>query len=270
MLLAGNQEKETTLGGAKVNSLFSLVGKVAIVSGAGRGTGKAIALALAYAGADVVVAARTIPDIKAVAADIHRLGKRAVAVPTDVRVNEQVDNMVRITLEEFQRVDILVNNAGASFGASTLKLTENGFDALVRENLKGCFLCSKAVAESMIKQGKGSIINISSTEGLRAAPSNAVYGAAKDGVVSLTQSLAAEWACYNIRVNVVVPGFIETAVPYVLTSARLRELFARVPLGRAARPEDIAAAVLYFASDAADYVSGAMLVVDGGMSSLLG
>jgi NAD(P)-dependent dehydrogenase (short-subunit alcohol dehydrogenase family) len=253
-----------------VNSLFSLDDRVAIVTGGGRGTGRGIALELAKARANVVVAARTADAIEGVATEIRHLGRKALAVPTDVRLTEQVANLVERTLEEFHRIDILVNNVGASFLKPTLELSERGFDSLLRENLTGCFLCCKAVAETMIKQGKGSIINIASTEGLRAAPTNPAYGAAKAGVINLTQSLAVEWAPHNIRVNTVAPGFIETAFPYSLEIPELRDLFARVPLGRAAKTEEIGAAVVYLASDAANCVTGAMIVVDGGISCLLG
>jgi len=253
-----------------MNSLFSLANRLAIVSGAGRGTGRAIALTLAQAGADVVVAARTAKEIEETAAEIQKLGRRALAVQTDVRVSDQVTNLVNKTLEEFHRIDILVNNAGAGTMAQTLEVSESWFDSLIRENLKGCFLCSKAVAETMIKQGKGSIVNIASTEGLRAAPTNGIYGAAKAGVIALTQSLAVELGRSHVRVNTVVPGFIETAFPYALEVPKLRDLFGRVPLGRAVKSEEIAAAVLYFACDASDCTTGAMLIVDGGMSCMLG
>jgi NAD(P)-dependent dehydrogenase (short-subunit alcohol dehydrogenase family) len=255
-----------------MNSLFSLTNKVAIVTGAGRGLGKALALGLAQAGADVVVAARTATEIEVTAAEIRALGRRALSVPTDVRASDQVAAMVKRTLEEFNRIDVLVNNVGASFVLPALKLSEGGWDALLRENLKTCFLCSKAVAEVMIEQKKGSIINISSAEGLRAAPTNPAYGAAKAGVISLTQSLAKEWAPYHVRVNTIVPGFIATpALPLALQEyPHLRDMLERVPLGRAGKPEDFVGAVIYLASDASDYVTGAMIVIDGGLTNLLG
>jgi len=242
------------------------------VTGSGRGIGKALALGLAQAEADVVVAARTVAEIESTAAEIRALGRRALPVPTDVRVSEQVAHMVKRTLEEFNRVDILVNNAGANFIMPALKLSEGGWDALIRENLKTYFLCSKAVVEAMIEQGKGSIINIASTEGLRAAPTNPAYAAAKAGVISLTQSLAVEWAPYHVRVNAIAPGFIETpALPLTLQEyPSLRDIFERVPLGRAGKPDDIVGAVIYLASDASDYVTGAMIVIDGGLTNLLG
>ncbi|MFC1999336.1 SDR family NAD(P)-dependent oxidoreductase [Chloroflexota bacterium] len=253
-----------------MNSLFSLENRVAIVSGAGRGTGRAIALMLAQAGADVAIAARTPEQLEETATEIRKLGRRTLAVQTDVRVGDQVTNLVNKTLEEFRRIDILVNNAGAGTLTQTLELDESRFDSLIRVNLKAGFMCSKAVAETMAKRGKGSIVNIASTEGLRAAPTNGIYGAAKAAVIALTQSLAVELGPSHIRVNTVVPGFIETAFPYSLEVPKLRDLFGRVPLGRAVKCEEIAAAVLYFASDASDCTTGSMLVVDGGMSCMLG
>lgn len=252
--------------------LFSLTNRVAIVTGSGRGIGKAIALGMAQAGADVVVLARTAADVEKTAAEIRGLGRRALAIPTDVRVNDQILAMVEATLKEFGRVDILVNNAGAAFLAPTLGLSEGGWDALIRENLKTPFLCSKAVAPAMIKQGKGSIINISSTEGVRSAATTAAYAAAKAGVINLTRSLAVEWAPHRIRVNAICPGFIENpGLPEALqANTGLQQKLSRVPLARMGRQEDIVGGVIYLASDAADYVTGANLIIDGGLTSVLG
>ena len=254
-----------------MNSMFSLTDRVAIVTGAGRGIGKALALGLAQAGADVVVAARTAAKIERTAAEIRDLGRRALPMPTDVRISEQVANMVKRTLEEFNRIDILVNNAGSGFLAPALKLSEGGWDAIMRENLKQYFLCSKAVAETMIEQGKGNIINISSMEALRATVSNPAYAASKAGIISLTQSLAVEWAPYHIRVNALVPGHIGTrgVLKLLEENPNFQDMLKRVPLGRIGEPEDIVGATIYLASDASDYVTGTTIVIDGGLTSLL-
>ncbi len=252
-----------------MNSLFSLENKIALVSGAGRGTGRAIALMLAQAGADLAVASRTADQLEETADLVRKQGRKALAVPADVRDSAQVRNLVDRTLEEYGRIDILVNNAGSGTITETLETTEKLFDAMIRIDLKAAFLCTQAVAEAMMRQKGGSIVNIASTEGLRAAPTNGIYGAAKAGVISLTQTLAAELGQYQIRVNTVAPGFIETAFPASLEIPRLRDLFARVPLGRAVKSEEIAAAVLYFASDAAGCTTGALLVVDGGVATRL-
>jgi NAD(P)-dependent dehydrogenase (short-subunit alcohol dehydrogenase family) len=255
-----------------MNALFSLKDRVAIVTGSGRGIGKAIALGLAEAGANVVVLARTAADVDQTAAEIRGLGREALAVPTDVRLADQIDNMVTASLKEFGRIDILVNNAGASFFSPTLQLSEGGWDALVRENLKTPFLCSKAVAPAMIKQGKGSIVNISSTEGMRSAATCAAYAAAKAGVINLTRSLAVEWAPHHIRVNVICPGFIENpGLPEALEQfPALKARLSKVPLARMGKQEDIVGAVIYLASDASDYVTGANITIDGGLVSVLG
>lgn len=254
-----------------MNSLFSLAGRVAIVTGAGRGIGKAMALGLARAGADVVVVARTAAKIERTATEIRNLGRRALPVPTDVRISEQVADMVKRTLEDFNRIDILVNNAGSGFLAPALKLSEGGWEAIMRENLTQYFLCSKAVAETMIHQGKGSIINMSSVEALRATVSNPAYAASKAGIISLTQSLAAEWAPHNIRVNAIVPGHIGTrgVLQLLDENPTFQDMLNRVPLGRIGKPEDIVGATIYLASDASDYVTGTTIVIDGGLTSLL-
>lgn len=255
-----------------MNPLFDLTGKVAIVTGSGRGIGKAIALGLARAGADIVVLARTASDIEKTASEVRSLGRRALAIPTDVRISDQVYSLVEATLKEFGWIDILVNNAGASFIAPTLQLSEGGWDALVKENLKTPFLVSKAVAPAMIKQGKGSIINISSTEGERSAATCAAYAAAKAGVINFTRSLAVEWAPYNIRVNCISPGYIENpGMPEAFQQfPSLKERLSRVPLKRMGKQEDIIGGVIYLASDASSYVTGANIVIDGGMTAILG
>lgn len=255
-------------GGAEMSSLFSLTNRVAIVTGAGRGIGKVLALGLAQAGADVAVVARTAADIDKTAEEIRALGTKALPVPADVRESEQVANMVSRVLEEFHRIDVLVNNVGGTPKKPVLQQTERSWEAALRLNLTTTFLCSKAVAEAMIKQGKGSIINIASAIGQGNLPYFAAYAVAKDGVISLTQRLALEWAAYHIRVNAIAPGFVATemAAKYFQEDADLREELKRVPLGRAAKPEDIVGAAVYLASDASDYVTGTIITVDGGLT----
>ncbi len=255
-----------------MSSLFSLKDRVAVVTGSGRGIGKAVALGLAEAGADVVVLARTAADVNRTADEIRAMGRNSLAVCTDVRLVGQIENMVTAALKEFGHIDVLVNNAGASFFAPTLELSEGGWDALIRENLKTPFLCSKAIAPAMIKQGGGSIINISSTEGMRSAATCAAYAAAKAGVINLTSSLAVEWAPHHIRVNAICPGFIENpGLPEALEQfPALKARLSRVPLARMGKQEDIVGGVIYLASDASDYVTGANIAIDGGLVSVLG
>lgn len=244
-------------------SKFALTDKIAIVTGAGRGIGKGLALAFAEAGADVVVAARTVAEIEETAALIRQMGRKALVVPTDVRQSDQIDNMVQKTLEEFGRIDVLVNNAGGSFVVMAMDMSENAWDAVVRENLKTVFLCSKAAARVMIDQKKGNIVNISSEAGQGASPGLSAYGASKAGIINLTQTLAIEWAPH-VRVNCIAPGAIETPGLLATSSGQMEEAIKNIPLGRMGQPEDIATAAIYLASEAADWVTGITIDVAGG------
>ena len=253
-------------------SKFSVAGKVAIVTGSGRGLGKGIAMGLAEAGADIVVVARTVAEIEETAAEVRKIGRKALTVPTDVRESDQIDNMVQKTIEEFGRIDILVNNAGGSFRARALEMSGNAWDAVIRVNLKTVFLCSKAVGKVMLDQKKGSIVNISARAAEVGSVGMPAYGAAKAGIVNLTKTLALDWAPY-VRVNCISPGVIET--PGMRwsrggdkrsgsVSEQLSGVIKDTPLGRLGRLEDIAAAVLYLASDAAEWVTGINIDVTGG------
>ena len=244
-------------------SKFALTDKVVIVTGAGRGIGKGLALGFAEAGANVVVAARTVAEIEAVAAEIREMGRKALAVPTDVRQSDQIDNMVQKTLEEFGRIDVLINNAGGSFVVMAMDMSENAWDAIVRENLRPVFLCSKIVGKVMLDQKKGNIVNISSGAGKGASPGLSAYGASKAGVINLTRTLALEWAPH-VRVNCIAPGAIETPGLQATSSEHLAEVTANIPLSRMGQPEDIATAAIYLASDAAEWVTGITIDVDGG------
>jgi len=210
---------------------FSLADRVAIVTGAGRGIGKAIALGLADAGAAVVVAARTASDIESTASEIEAKGKKALAVPTDVRLSDQVNSLMDETVKELGGIDILVNNAGGSFNISTMELSEGGWDAIVRENLKSVFLCSQAAAKVMTRQKRGAIVSIASIAGLQAYTANAAYGAAKAGIMNLTKTLAIDLAEHNIRVNAIAPGYIATPGMAQLFTAR-PDAAKQIPLAR--------------------------------------
>ena len=251
-------------------SMFSLTGKVAIVTGAGRGVGQAIALGFAQAGADVVVAARTVADIEDTAAKIKVEGRKALAIPTDVRNVDQVTNMLHKTLDLFSRVDILVNNVGGTFYAQVLDMSAHAWEAIIKENLSSTFICSKIIGEVMVKQKAGNIINISSVAGLAPYPGAAHYAAAKAGIVSLTKSLAVEWAPYNIRVNAIAPGFLETPGTdrfYQEHPKARQDRLKRIPLGRLGKPADIVGVAIYLASDASAYVTGETIVVNGGLTT---
>lgn len=247
-------------------SRFSLEDRVALVTGGGRGIGRAVALGLADAGAKVVIAARTLSEIEDTATELRKKGIEALAVQADVREASQVDRLMQEILSKFKRLDILVNNAGGGFICPTLDISQKAFDTMLRENLKSFFLCSQAAARIMIKQRKGNIVSNSSLVGLKPAPGLAIYAAAKAGIISLTGTLAVELATYNIRVNYIAPGFIETAgviqmekqIPDIM-KARLKD----VPLGRFGQPEDIVGTVIFLASDASSYITGETIRISG-------
>lgn len=248
-------------------SQFDLANKVAIVTGGGTGIGRTIALEFAKAGADVVVGSRKLPNLETVAAEIEALGKQSLAITTDVRVPEQVDNMVKQTVDKFGRIDILVNNAGASFMCPVEEMTPNGWDTIININLKGTFLCCRAAGKVMIQQKQGKIINVASTAGVNGSPRMAHYGAAKAGIINFTQSLAMEWAQYNINVNTITPGLIETEgvkAQMQLTPEVMEERRKAVPLEQPGRTEDIANMAIFLASEASRFLTGENLIVRGG------
>ncbi len=258
-----------------VSSKFMLADRVAIVTGSGSGMGKSEALTFAENGAHVVVAGITVvdrtkteADLETVASKIRAVGRKALVVPTDVRVPEQVANMVEKTMAEFGRIDILVNNVGGTFWAPFLEISEGGWDAVIRTNLKSVFLCCKAVGAVMVEQKRGSVINISSVSGLGSAVNHSHYGAAKAGVINLTQTLSVEWAPHNIRVNAIAPGTIITEGNAALREGANKEKFdqlmKKVPMGRPGQPEEVAAVALFLASDASSYITGQVIRANGG------
>lgn len=259
---------ERKLGAAKVIlSRFSLEDRVVIVTGAGRNIGKSIALGLAEAGAHVVAADMNFADAEATRAEIQAKGRRALAVHADVRDAEQVADMVRRTLDEFQRIDILVNNAGGGFMCKVVDMSQRAWEAVIRENLTTVFLCSKAVAEPMMSQKNGSIINVSSVTGHLGCPGSAPYAAAKAAIINLTRTLALEWAGFGIRVNAIAPGPIETEQWCAIASSvpgYYEDMVKSIPMGRLGRVDDIPPAVIYLASDASLWVTGHTLNIDGG------
>ena len=238
---------------------FSLQGKAALVTGAGKNLGKVIALALAEAGADVAVSSRTLSEIQDTAEKIREKGKKALAIPLDVTDFLQVESVVRQIVSEFGRIDILVNNAAVRSYKPLLEMTENEWRGVVDTNLTGAFLCCKAVGPFMVRQGSGRIINISSTAGIRGVVNRTAYCASKGGLVLLTRALAVEWAPYNILVNAVAPGLLA-----VRHSKEILEKWSEgIPLGRPAELNEIAPLVVYLASDASTYTTGEVILVDG-------
>ncbi|HHW44980.1 3-oxoacyl-[acyl-carrier-protein] reductase [Desulfofundulus thermobenzoicus] len=243
-----------------------LDGRTAIVTGASRGIGRSIALALAREGADVVVnyAGRAKEAAEVVTA-IREMGRRAVACQADVSDPAGAAGLVEMALQEFGRLDILVNNAGITRDNLVMRLNDEDWDRVLAINLKGAFNTIRAASRPMIKARRGRIINISSVVGLTGNAGQANYAASKAGLIALTKSVARELGSRNITVNAVAPGFIVTDMTGALPEATREQMLARVALGRFGRPEEVAAAVVFLASEAAGYITGQTIVVDGGM-----
>ncbi|CAJ1002173.1 MULTISPECIES: 3-oxoacyl-[acyl-carrier-protein] reductase [Bacillales] len=243
-----------------------LAGKTALVTGASRGIGRAIALRLAEAGANVVVnyagseaaAAETVAKVK-------ELGREAIMIRANVANAEEVNEMFKEALERFGTIDILVNNAGITRDNLLMRMKEEEWDEVISTNLKGVFNCLKAATRPMMKQRSGKIINITSVVGVLGNPGQANYVAAKAGVIGLTKTAARELASRGITVNAVAPGFIDTDMTANLPEDVKASMLGQIPLGRLGQADDIAGVVLFLASDAANYMTGQTLHVDGGM-----
>jgi 3-oxoacyl-[acyl-carrier protein] reductase len=272
-----------------VIDLFSLEGKVSLVTGARRGIGKAIALTFADAGADVAICDITLEDgqLEAVAEEIRKIGRRALAVQTDVSQQTQVKNLVNTVVDEFGIIDILVNNAGISGTGLSREPPVEQWHTVLGVNLTGCYLCSYEVAKVMVKQKKGNIINIASVEGffsgiarrvmppevrqellavattLAPAFTGRPYNVSKAGLIMLTKVLAEQLSNYGIRANAIAPGSVRTEMWE--NTEILKQIEPRVPLGRIAEPKEIATVALFLASDASSYVTGHTIIADGGL-----
>jgi len=251
-------------------SLVALEGKKAIVTGAGRGgrgIGAGIAVALARAGADVIITARSNPaDAEAVAEAVRALGREGIAVTCDVSDSASVDALFERAQEVWGRVDILVNNAGITRDGLLLRMSEEAWDSVLDANLKGTFLCTRAAAKRMVKQRAGRIINITSVMGQVGNPGQANYSASKAGIIGFTRTVAKELGSRGITVNAVAPGFIETQMTDAIEGERREGVLKEIPLARLGTPEDIGATVAFLASDAASYITGQTITVDGGMT----
>lgn len=252
--------------------MFSLSGKVALVTGASSGIGRASALALAKQGAKIALAARRVDRLEALVLEIKTLGGEALAIPTDVLKKEDIQNAITKTVATFGRLDILLNNAGVGSIETTLDMTEEGWDRVVDTNLKSYFFIAQAAAKEMVKNKWGRIINIASilSGGVGSGMAGAVnYCASKGGVVAMTEALADEFATQGVTVNAIGPGFIETEMTEAVKKMPdfYNGLIARIPMKRFGKAEEIAATVVYLASEEASYTTGATLYIDGGWTA---
>ncbi len=247
--------------------MMKFAGKTAVVTGGSRGLGRAVCLELAKGGANVVFCyAGNEAAAKETTAACEALGAKALAVQCNVAKADEVKTLMDAAVKEFGRIDILVNNAGITRDGLLMMMKEEDFDAVIAANLKGTFLCMKAVSRIMMKQRYGRIVNLSSVVGLRGNAGQVNYAASKAGVVGMTKSLAKELASRGVTVNAVAPGFIATDMTAAMTDAAKEATLASIPLQRLGAPEDVAHAVAFLASDEAAYITGQVLCVDGGMA----
>ena len=245
--------------------------KVSIITGAGRGLGRTMALALAEAGSDIVLAARSRDQLEKVADEISVLGRQALPIPVDITNSSDILKMVEKAVAEFGKIDVLVNNAGqkASFAHHKFEdVPEKEWMDLIHTNVDGTFLVSKVVGKTMLKQGKGNIINIASTFGVKAMPTHTCYSVSKAAVIHMTKGMAIEWADRGVRVNCIAPGSFE--LPGGDTDKNIAkvndERRKRVPAGRLGRAEELGPLVVFLASSASDYMTGETVFIDGGLA----
>lgn len=246
---------------------MSLQGKNAIVTGASRGIGRAIALLLAQYGANIIINYTSNKEAAdEVIKQIKEYGVTAIAVRCDVTNSDHIKKMIEVAEENFDAIDILVNNAGITRDNLLLRMKEEDWQQVMDVNLKGVFLCTKAVIRKMMKQKQGKIINISSIVGVTGNAGQANYAASKAGVIGFTKSIAKEVASKNICVNAIAPGFIETDMTAVLSDAVKSSMMESIPLKRFGKPEDIANLVVFLSSEESNYITGQVIHVDGGMA----
>lgn len=252
-----------------MQDLFDLSGKVAIVTGTSRGLGQYFARALAKAGADLVITSRDLSRLTEFKKELESLGRKALPIQLDVLSQSDIENMVRLTMKEYGRIDILVNNAGLNIRGPSAEFAWDDWDTVLDTNLKGAFFCAQAVAKEMIKRKYGRIINVGSCTCVFGMEGIAPYTASRTGILGVTRSLAAEWGKYGITVNVLAPGWFKTAQNKMLYENKqwADYITSRIPLNRPGRPHDLDGAVVFLASDASEYITGQIILVDGGFTT---
>ncbi|MFA4989464.1 MAG: 3-oxoacyl-[acyl-carrier-protein] reductase [Candidatus Omnitrophota bacterium] len=244
---------------------MKLQNKVALITGGARGIGQAIAMTFAREGADIVVADVNLEVAQKTASEIEALGVRALALEMDVTDYAKVEPGVNKILDKFGKVDILVNNAGITKDNLILRMSQGEWDAVINVNLKGTFNCIKAVSRPMIKQRSGKIVSIASIIGLMGNAGQANYAASKAGIIALTKTVAKELASRNINANAVAPGFIQTEMTAKLSEEVKAKMLEAIPLAKLGTPQDVANVCLFLASEEANYITGQVITIDGGM-----
>ncbi|NLD58062.1 MAG: glucose 1-dehydrogenase [Clostridiales bacterium] len=251
---------------------FSLKDKVAIVTGGGQGLGKSMAIALAQAGAHIVIGARRVETSRATSGLIEVEGVKCTVVKADMRVEDDVVRMVEAVMAEYGRIDVLINNAGTWRGDDAEKVTTEDWKEVIDVNLTGPFIVSREVGKVMLRQGKGSIINIGSMSGMivNTPQTQCAYNASKGGLIMLTKSMATEWATRGVRVNCLCPGYMRTEMSedrYRRRDPAIERWFSMTPMGRSGVTDELMGAAVYLASDASSFVTGTTLLVDGGYTA---
>lgn len=252
------------------DDLFSLENRVCIITGSGQGLGEAIAHAFAKAGADVVLAGRTLSKVERVASELNSSGFKAYPIKADMSRPDEIKKVVDFAISEFSRVDVLVNNAAVPSFNDIFGTTEEEWDRVIDINLKGTFFCCQIAGREMAKRKKGKIINVASTAGLVALTGMTAYSVSKGGIILLTKTLGSEMARYNIQVNCIAPGFFLSPLNadlYSSDSSLLDATLRRIPMRRDGNPDEIAAVSVFLATEASNYVTGETIAVDGGWST---